>query len=31
MTNQFSQNFDSRNRTSKEIYGTNLGDEIPCA
>ena len=26
--NQFSENFDSRNRTSKEKYGTNLGDEI---
>ena len=26
--NQFSNNFDSRNRTSKEVYGTNLGDEI---
>jgi hypothetical protein len=26
--NQFSQNFDSRNRTTKETYGTNLGDEI---
>ena len=27
-TNEFSQNFDPRNRTSKEIYATNLGDEI---
>jgi len=26
--NQFSQNFDTRNRTTKEIYGSNLGDEI---
>jgi hypothetical protein len=26
--NQFSQNFDPKNRTSKEVYGTNLGDEI---
>ena len=29
--NTFSQNFDTRNRTSKEIYGTNLGDEISVA
>jgi len=27
-SNQFNQNFDSRNRTFKTKYGTNLGDEI---
>ena len=27
-TNEFSQNFDSRNRTFKEKYATNLGDEL---
>jgi hypothetical protein len=27
-SNQFNQNFDSRNRTFKIKYGTNLGDEV---
>ena len=26
--NQFSQNFDPRNRTTRETYGSNLGDEV---
>tara|TARA_R110000824_G_scaffold260336_4_gene448980 strand:+ start:4241 stop:6661 length:2421 start_codon:yes stop_codon:yes gene_type:complete len=26
--NQFSQNFDPKNRTTREVYGSNLGDEI---